>query len=123
MATERPFNNPFAALGGKVANLPEGPANPPTASAEPTATGGQAPERLARAVVRYQRKGYGGKEVTRIEQLALDAGELEGWLGDLKRALGCGGRIEDDVLVLQGDQRERVKSWLVERGLKKVTVS
>jgi len=40
-----------------------------------------------------------------VEKLELRPGELEQWLKDLKRSLGCGGVVEDRCLVLQGDQR------------------
>jgi translation initiation factor 1 len=77
----------------------------------------------ARAVVRYQRKGHGGKEVTVVEKLELPAPELESWLKALKQGLGCGGRVEGEALVLQGDQRERLPSALQARGVRKVTVA
>jgi translation initiation factor 1 len=70
-----------------------------------------------------ERAGRGGKVVTVVEKLGLPPRELEGWLGDLKRALGCGGVVEDGALVLQGDTRERVGDWLTDRGVRKVTVA
>ncbi len=112
MTDEKKFgNNPFAALKEKLKDLPEG--NPPPA-----------PEKKgpARAVVRMERKGRGGKEVTVVEQLALGAKDLERWLKDLKNALGCGGAIESDTLVLQGDQRKRLPALLEARGVRKVNV-
>jgi translation initiation factor 1 len=73
-------------------------------------------------VVRIERKGRGGKEATIVEKLELTPAALEAWLDDAKRALGCGGALEDRALVLQGDQRERVARWLEGRGVRKVTV-
>ncbi len=58
-----------------------------------------------------------------VEKLELRPPEMEAWLGDLKRALGCGGVVEGPALVLQGDTRERVGAWLAGRGVKKVTVA
>ena len=58
-----------------------------------------------------------------VEKLELRPADLEAWLGDLKRALGCGGVVEGAALVLQGDTRERVGAWLERRGVKKVTVA
>ena len=69
-----------------------------------------------------ERKGRGGKEATIVEKLALPAAELSSWSNDLKRALGCGGGVEDDALVLHGDQRARAKAWLEARGVRKVTL-
>jgi translation initiation factor 1 len=68
-----------------------------------------------------ERAGRGGKTVTVVEKLDLAPAEREAWVGALKRALGCGGAVEGDRLVLQGDVRERVSDWLVKRGVRKVT--
>ncbi len=116
-APERPFHDPFAKLRER---LPEGwtaPAPPPAAAATPAPLA--AP---ARAVVRIERKGRGGKDATVVEKLALPPAALESWLDEAKRALGCGGAVEDGALVLQGDQRERIARWLERRGVRKVTV-
>jgi translation initiation factor 1 len=110
-----PFHNPFAALAGAREALPPGPA--PAAPREEAA-----PRGPARAVVRLERKGRGGKEVTVVEQLGLKPVELEVWLKALKGQLGCGGTSEQDTLVLQGDQRERLPALLAGRGVRKVTV-
>ncbi len=107
-----PFNNPFAALSGKRGELPAGPAP----REKP------APKGPPKAVVRLERKGRGGKEVTVVEQLSLGTRELDKWLKELKQSLGCGGAVEDNSLVIQGDQRERVRDWLTRRGVAKVSV-
>ncbi len=82
-----------------------------------------APKGPARAHVRYERKGHGGKEATRVEKLELPLPQREEWLKALKQSLGCGGRVEGEDLVLQGDQRERLPPLLEARGVRKVTVS
>ncbi len=109
---DKPFNNPFGSLAERRAALPEGPGAPAPAP----------PKGPARAVVRMERKGRGGKEVTVVEQLELPARELERWLKDLKKRLGCGGSIEGGTIVLQGDLRERVKGLLEERGVRKISI-
>jgi translation initiation factor 1 len=109
---KKPFHNPFAALRDKLGDLPAGPA--PRASPPPRGP--------ARAVIRMERKGRRGKEVTAIEQLDLPPRELQSWLSDLKTALGCGGAVEGAALVLQGDQRKRLPPLLVARGVRKITV-
>jgi translation initiation factor 1 len=81
-----------------------------------------APRGISRAVVRMERAGRRGKEVTVIEHLGLDAGELSTWLKGLRTALGCGGAVEGDTLALQGDHRARLPALLTARGVKKVTV-
>ncbi len=117
LAPAGPFNNPFAALGLKREELPAGPAPAPVKAQAP-----EGPKGPARAVVRMERKGRGGKEVTVVEQLGLPAAELEKWLKALKGGLGCGGTVEEDTLVLQGDQRERLPALLEARGVRRVTV-
>jgi translation initiation factor 1 len=78
---------------------------------------------IPRAVVRMERSGRGGKEVTVVEHLGLSAVDRDRWLKALKAALGCGGQVEDGALVLQGDQRERLPKLLAARGVKKITVA
>jgi translation initiation factor 1 len=70
-----------------------------------------------------ERSGRGGKVVTVVEKLGLPPRELARWLTELKRSLGCGGVVEEDALVLQGDSRDRVAALLEARGVRKVTVA
>jgi translation initiation factor 1 len=107
-------HRPFAGLGGSTAPAPA----PATVELSKPARAERVP---AWAVVRRERKGRGGKEVTVIEKLDLRAKELEAWTKDLKQHLGCGGAVEDGAILLQGDQRERAAGWLERRGVKKVT--
>jgi translation initiation factor 1 len=73
-------------------------------------------------VIRYQRKGRGGKEVTLVELRGVPAGELDGWLSSLKRELGCGGFLEDGQLALSGDQRDRLRAVLEHCGVTRISV-
>ncbi len=111
----KPFHNPFGALAPLRDQLPEGA--PPPASSKP------APKVPARAVVGLERKGRGGKEVTFLSHLELQVRELEVWLKSLKNELGCGGSLEGDVIILQGDQRERLRALLAARGISRISVS
>ena len=108
--------SPFARLEALRASLPAGPSEATAAPAEAK------PKGPARAVVRMERKGRGGKEVTVVEKLELRPAEMETWCRDLKQALGCGGSVDGDVIVLQGDLRTRVPAVLTARGVGKVTV-
>jgi len=67
-----------------------------------------------------ERKGRGGKTVTVIAQLQLEQAGLEQVAGDLRRALGCGARVEGAEVVVQGDVRDRARAWLTERGVQRV---
>jgi translation initiation factor 1 len=111
---EPPFHAPFAGLAGLRSALPSAPSvtmPPPAASSAPR-----------RAVVRYERKGRGGKEATVIEQLGLNPADRASWLQQLKQAFGCGGTLEGEALVLQGDQRLRAREWLALRGVARISV-
>jgi translation initiation factor 1 len=114
---KKPFHTPFAGLKDKLGDLPRGPE-----PREPERRS-DAPKGPARAVVRLERKGRRGKEVTVVEQLGLPAAALRDWLKALKGALGCGGTVEGDALILQGDHRERACALLEERGVRRVSVS
>lgn len=119
-APAAPFNSPFAKLAPLRDAAPSAPAlsaPPPT----PKAAAAKPPKPPpARAVVRIERKGRGGKEATVIEKLALPPKELAAWADTLKRSLGCGGAVEEGAIVVQGDQRERVRKWLEAKGVAKV---
>ena len=106
--------NPFEGLARLRDQLPKGPEAP---APKPVVAKGP-----ARAVVRIERKGRRGKEVTIVEKLGLKPVELEQWCKDLKQALGCGGAIEDDAIVLQGDMRDRIAAVLEKKGVAKVTM-
>lgn len=127
----RPFHNPFGALESLKNRLPgsggaEAPPSdspkPPVPASKPAPNPAGAGKQYARAVVRMERTGRGGKEVTVVEQLDLQPRELETWLKELKGALGCGGVVEDRSLVLQGDHRKRLPDILARRGVKRVII-
>ncbi len=112
------FNNPFAAL------RPAGEAAPAEPVVEARKQPEPADERVPeRAVVRVQKKGRRGKTVTLVTHLLLPPEGLARWCAELRRQLGCGGAVEGETLVLQGDQRGRVADALEARGVRKVTRS
>ena len=112
-----PEESPFAALSRLRDALPPGPTAAPATPVQPEGKARPIP----RAVVRVQRKGYGGKTVTLVEKLELPAPELEALVKKLKTQLGVGGRVDGDLLVVQGDCRDRVVEFLTKLGVKKVT--
>ncbi|MFO0560903.1 MAG: translation initiation factor [Polyangiales bacterium] len=111
-------NNPFAKLASLREALPPGAA--PEAHDAPKPVAAAENKAPPRAVLRYERKGRGGKEVTLIEQLALSEAELDEWCREARKALGCGGSVEGTAIALAGDQRKRLTEWLTRRGVKKV---
>ena len=109
---EKLANNPFASLSALKDALPPG------AAQIPPKTTPVKEKPLQRVVVRLERKGHGGKEMTRIEKLALPNSTLQTWLKEIKQSLGCGGTIDGSDLLLQGDQRDRLDAFLTSKHLK-----
>lgn len=117
-------DNPFAKLEALRGLVPAGPAGNDggkAASSDPKGAA-KADKIPPRAVVRLEKKGRGGKEVTVVEKLELSPTDRETWCRRLKGAMGCGGTVDGDALVLQGDLRDRVAAWLTAAGVKKVSV-
>ena len=69
-------------------------------------------------IVRVSRetKGRGGKAVTLVRGLSLDATALADVAKKLRTACGAGGTVKDGVLEVQGDHCERVLDWLRSQG-------
>ena len=57
-----------------------------------------------------------GKPTTIIEGINSKSVDLRELAAKLKTACACGGTSKNNVIVLQGDHREKVKKLLVERG-------
>jgi translation initiation factor 1 len=72
----------------------------------------------ADGVVRVQRetKGRGGKSVTAVRGLALDAAALGALGKQLKAACGSGGTAKDGVIEVQGDHVVTVIAALLKLG-------
>lgn len=69
-----------------------------------------------RARISRERGGRGGKTVTLVRGLALDAVALEALGKRLRSACGAGGAAKDGVLEIQGDHVERVLALLIAEG-------
>ena len=109
-------HNPFAALGGLRDALPAADPAPPGVAA--TADAADAAEAIARVVLRREKKGRGGKTVTRVS--GLPAEDLSEWAKRAKRALGCGATTEGDDLVLLGDLVGRGADFFEAEGVRRV---
>jgi translation initiation factor 1 len=77
-----------------------------------------APTPKAQQMVRVQptRGGRGGKTVTVIRGLELDATGFKALLKTLKGRIGSGGTAKDGVVELQGDQVDVVLELLSQEG-------
>lgn len=98
-------NNPFAALAQRD--------DLPTPAPEATKDDPQTTDNLdlskARIHMNIEKKGRGGKTVTVIGGLAdMPAQHRDELISTLKKGLGVGVTVEDDDIVVQGDQRPRL---------------
>ena len=73
---------------------------------------------LGDGVVRVSRqtKGRGGKSVTLVKGLALDALALAALGKQLRSACGSGGTVKDGVIEVQGDHCDRIMEELKKLG-------
>lgn len=77
-----------------------------------------APAQASDGIVRVSRetKGRGGKSVTLVKGLALDAAALVVLGKQLKTACGSGGTVKDGVIEVQGDHAALVVDFLTKQG-------
>ncbi len=113
-----PIRQGLTGLAALRDKLPPGPERKPEveAKAAPASPYARAPK----LVVRRERKGHGGKTVTRIEGLVGTEAELEPIMRAMKQALGCGATLRDGEILLQGDLVERAIAFLQGQGARKV---
>lgn len=115
-------HNPFRALARSPASQGETDSN---AHEDPPAGPDDGkPVEGRRVVVRKERKGRGGKAVTVVSWPGADAPSadaLRSIAGDLGKALGAGARVEEETVVVQGDQVDRVAAHLESHHAARVT--
>ncbi|MCL2767719.1 MAG: translation initiation factor, partial [Synergistaceae bacterium] len=70
--------------------------------------------------LQHQRAGRGGRTVTLVSISGEPVQNLEAFLKELKKSLGCGGQIEDGRIVLQGEIADRAAEWFIKMGAKSV---
>lgn len=66
--------------------------------------------------VTRERKGRGGKVVTVVTGLPVTAAQLKEMCTQLKKTCGVGGAVKDAAIEIQGDQTEKVMTWLAAQG-------
>ena len=74
------------------------------------------PLNMKRALIlNLSKKGRGGKVVTTLQLLSASDEQARSRLAKaMGKALGCRAWLEEHVLYLQGDQRDRVQAWVDE---------
>jgi len=68
--------------------------------------------------IRRETAGRKGKGVTSISGIPLAKPELKKLAANLKKRCGTGGALKDDVIEIQGDQRETLRNLLEAQGFK-----
>jgi translation initiation factor 1 len=70
------------------------------------------------ARVQRETKGRGGKAVTVVRGVPVDAAALVRLGQELKAACGSGGTVKDGTIEVQGDHVEKVMALLQQKGLR-----
>lgn len=112
-------HNPFAAL--RPEGSPEARPDPTPSAPNPSAPESPEPETgwgAGKIVLRREKKGRGGKTVTRIE--GLPPARLPALASEMKRGLGCGAKVEGEALILLGSLVDRAADWLRDQGAPRI---
>lgn len=119
-------HKPLAGLAGLRSRFPSTESSESAETPDPSSTALPGPDASpassdetelgAKLVVQRERKKRGGKTVTRIRGLEVDARVRKELAKQLAKALGCGSSVEDADILLQGAQVERAADWLERRG-------
>jgi translation initiation factor 1 len=105
----------YSTDGGRMCPVCRRPLASCTCAAQAAAPAGDGVVRVSR-----ESKGRGGKTVTLVRGLALDATALASLGKRLRTACGSGGTAKDGVLEIQGDHAERIVALLREEGVANV---
>jgi translation initiation factor 1 len=68
--------------------------------------------------LRKEKKGRRGKTVTTLSGLPGSPQELKDLAADLKRFCGSGGSVKEGIIIIQGDHRQKILTWLEVKGYK-----
>lgn len=66
--------------------------------------------------IRLDTKQRAGKAVTLVEGFSGKGTDLEELGKRLKTFCGTGGSVKDGLIIIQGDQREKIGQWLLKNG-------
>ncbi|WP_300671132.1 translation initiation factor [Soonwooa sp.] len=69
-------------------------------------------------ICKFEKKGRNGKPVTLIEGFEGSEDELKAISKKIKTTLGIGGSEKDGVIVIQGDNRDKIMAILKDLGYK-----
>lgn len=74
------------------------------------------PPKQQKLKVRLDTKQRAGKAVTLVEGFAGVTEDLEQLGKQLKTHCGTGGSAKDGLIIIQGDQRDKICQWLLSKG-------
>ena len=66
--------------------------------------------------ISIDKKQRAGKTVTLIDGFNGTENDLEELCRKLKNHSGTGGSAKDGIIIIQGDQREKILHWLIKNG-------
>ncbi len=66
--------------------------------------------------IRLDKKQRAGKAVSLVEGFTGAEADLEELGKKLKTFCGTGGSVKDGMIIIQGDQREKIGQWLLKNG-------
>ncbi len=69
-------------------------------------------------IIRFERKGRGGKTVTVLETRGIIPDRLHLLTRELKKYCGTGGTLKNTMIEIQGDQREKIRSYCEKHKIK-----
>ncbi len=69
-------------------------------------------------ICKFEKKGRNGKPVTLIEGFEGSEDDLKTISKKIKTTLGIGGSEKDGIIIIQGDNRDKIMKILVEMGYK-----
>ena len=76
------------------------------------------PQQREPLICKYEKKGRNGKPVTLIEGFEGSEEELKNISKKIKTTLGIGGSEKDGVIIIQGDNRDKIMKILSDMGYK-----
>lgn len=99
--------------------------NPENAPNEPESTEEETVDVDYKSAVRIykERKQRGGKSVSIIKGIDADAAFMKDLTKFLKVKLGVGGHLEEDNIIIQGTNRDKIIDLLTKKGFKNIKLA
>ncbi len=71
-----------------------------------------------------EKKQRGGRPTSIVRGMQdIDASTLNDYTKKLKSKCGVGGSMKNGIIIIQGDNREKIKTWLTSQGYKNVKLA